>query len=234
MEEALFSTFAPLLALPEITATTARHAGVVVICLILAISVHEFAHAFAAHKLGDRTPEGEGRLTLNPMAHADIIGTIFLPLVLAVSSPYFFGWGKPVNTQPRNYTRKITMRAGMALVAFAGPLSNLLLAALTLGVAYGLTAGGVISGRVAAGHPLHIFYSLNILLFVFNLLPIHPLDGGKVLGWLMGPKYQHVDDFLARYGFVVLILLMFSGVLGILFAPFYLWGTALLNAVTGV
>jgi Zn-dependent protease len=216
----------------SITAEKARHAGIVVICLILAITVHEFAHAFAAHKLKDPTPEAQGRLTLNPVAHADPIGTLALPLILSLTSIYFFGWGKPVQTQPQNYTRKITMRAGMALVAFAGPLSNLLLATLTLGVAWGLHAGGVIAGPVLAGHPIHIFYTLNILLFVFNLLPVHPLDGGKVLGWLLGPRYQHIDDFLARYGFVILILLMFSGALGILFQPFYRWGTVLLDSVT--
>lgn len=216
----------------NLNAETLRAVGIRVICLILAITVHEFAHAFAAHKLKDPTPEAQGRLTLNPMAHADPIGTLALPVILSLTANMLFGWGRPVQTDPRQYTRKITMRAGMALVAFAGPLSNLLLAVLSLGVAAILKSAGLISGLLPADHPLHVFYSLNVLLFVFNLLPLHPLDGGKVLGWLLGSRYQHVDDFLARYGFVIIILLMFSGALYIFLGPFYAWGTALLDAIT--
>src|SRR5690606_38493619 len=174
-----------------------RLAGIFVICLVLAISVHEFSHAWMAHKLGDSTPESQGRLTLNPIAHADPIGTLLLPIVLALMSPgMLFGWGRPVEHNPRNFTRKVTMRGGTALVALAGPLSNLLLAVVTLGLVWALAAAGVLTGSLSTFHPLRTFFNLNILLFVFNLLPIHPLDGGKVLYWLMGPKYQHVDEFL--------------------------------------
>ncbi|MCA9655440.1 MAG: site-2 protease family protein [Myxococcales bacterium] len=208
-----------------------RRAGIFVICMILAIGVHEFSHAFTAHKLGDPTPESQGRLTLNPIAHMDPVGTLLLPLVLALAVPgMLFGWGRPVETVARYYTRKVSMRSGMALVAFAGPLSNLLLAVLTLGIIAVLNATGVIdpasllrgSGH-ALEHPLLVFFYLNILLFAFNLLPLHPLDGGKVLAWLLGPKYQHVDDFLARYGFIILIVLVFAlpQVLGYLFWPFF-------------
>jgi len=215
-------------------ASDLRRAGIFVICMILAIAVHEFSHAFAAHRLGDPVPEGQGRLTLNPIAHMDPIGTLALPLLLSVFSPgMLFGWGRPVETQPRNYTRKVTMRAGMAIVAFAGPLSNLVLAVLSLGVIFGLAKGGVLPTPLAVDHPLLTFYFLNIILFVFNLLPIHPLDGGKVLAWLLPARYQHVDDFLGRYGFVILIVLMISPVpiLAYMFAPFYDIGMAALQAV---
>jgi Zn-dependent protease len=211
-----------------------RRAGIFVICMILAIAVHEFSHAFAAHRLGDPTPEGQGRLTLNPVAHMDPIGTLLLPLVLAVFSPgLLFGWGRPVETEPRRYTRKVTMRAGMAIVSVAGPLSNLLLAVLTLAVIFGLSKGGVLTGPLTIDHPLLVFYFLNIILFVFNLLPIHPLDGGKVLAWFLGPKYQHIDDFLMKYGFVILIVVMFGfrDLLGVVFEPFYRIGMAGLQAV---
>lgn len=208
------------------SAANLRQAGIFVICMILAIGVHEFAHALAAHRLGDPTPEGQGRLTLNPIAHMDPIGTLALPFILGIAGTgMIFGWGRPVQTNPRYYTRKISMRAGMALVAFAGPLSNLLQAALTLGLLFVLTRTGVVGPAALASdglaHPLITFYVLNVLLFAFNLLPLHPLDGGKVLAWLLGARYQHVDDFLVRYGFVVLLVLMFAlpGVMSTVFAP---------------
>jgi Zn-dependent protease len=219
------------------SAADLRRAGIVVICMILAIGVHEFAHAYTAHRLGDPTPEGQGRLTLNPVAHMDPIGTLALPLImqLGFGPGMMFGWGRPVQTQPRHYTRKITMRAGMALVAFAGPLSNLLQALLTLGIVFGLVRTGVVDAAsiLAADHPLVVFYSLNILLFAFNLLPLHPLDGGKVLAWILGPKYQHVDDFLVRYGFVILLVLVVAlpSVMGMLFNPFFAAGRWALEAV---
>jgi Zn-dependent protease len=81
-------------------------------------------------------------------------------------------------------------------------------------------------------HPLRVFYTLNILLFIFNLIPVHPLDGGKVLGWLLGAKYQHIDDLLARWGFVIILVLMFSNALAIVLGPFYTWGSQVLDAVT--
>lgn len=222
------------------SAADLRRAGIFVICMILAIGVHEFAHAFAAHRLGDPTPEGQGRLTLNPVAHMDPIGTLALPLILGISGTgMIFGWGRPVQTTPRYYTRKISMRGGMALVSFAGPLSNLLQAVLTLGLIFALTRTGVIdpASLIATGaldHPLLVFFYLNILLFAFNLLPLHPLDGGKVLGWVLGAKYQHVDDFLARYGFVILLVLVFAvpgDPLGTLFAPFFRAGNWALSAL---
>lgn len=225
-------TLTPLLAAPSITAQTLRDAGLFVICLILAVTVHEFAHAFAAHKLGDGTPEAQGRLTLSPMAHADPIGTLILPLVLAVMSPGFlFGWGRPVQTQPRNFNRKVSMRAGMALVAFAGPLSNLLQAIVTLGVMAALQAAGALTPMLMA--PLKLFFVLNLVLFAFNLLPIHPLDGGKVLSWAFGPRWQPIDEFLMRYGGIVILVLVLSPIpiLGYLLKPIMDLGQMALSAV---
>jgi len=207
-----------------------------VICLVLAVTVHEFAHAFAAHRLGDPTPEGQGRLTLNPVAHVDPVGTLLLPVVLGLMSPgMLFGWGRPVQTQSRYYTRKITMRAGMALVAFAGPLSNLLLAALTLLFVWGMTAAGVTGPWLTAGDmPVRMFFTLNLVLFAFNLIALHPLDGGKVLGWLLGSKYQHIDDFLARYGGIILMVLVFvlPEVLYVLLGPVIGLGNAAFLAIS--
>jgi len=217
-----------------------RNAGIVVICMILAIGVHEFAHAYAAHKLGDPTPEGQGRLTLNPIAHMDPIGTLALPFVLGLSANgMLFGWGKPVQHQPRNFTRKVSLRAGTAIVAFAGPLSNLLQAGVALLIAFGMAKLGYLDLRTAGfDHPLLVYYYLNLILFAFNLVPIHPLDGGKVLAWLLGPKYSHIDLFLERYGGMILIVLIFAplalgvpSVLGYLISPVIDLGRYALAAV---
>lgn len=211
-----------------------RTAGLYVLFLIAAVTVHEFAHAFAAYRLGDPTAESQGRLTLNPMSHADPIGTVVLPIVLALASPgMLFGWGRPVPYQARYFTRRVTMRTGSAIVAFAGPLANLLMALITVVVAWGLAQAGVIEGMLPYDSPLRLFFNLNLLLFVFNLLPIHPLDGGKVLAWALGSRYQPVDNFLAQWGWVILIALVLSPVpiLGYLLAPFYNWGNTLLDAV---
>lgn len=206
-----------------------RRVGIFVICLILAVGIHEFAHAYAAHRLGDPTPEGQGRLTLNPVAHMDPVGTLALPLSLGLFVPgLMFGWGRPVECQPRLFTRKISMRAGMALVAFAGPLSNLLQALVTLAIIFGLTQAGVLEpAAVLAGteHPITLFFYLNIVLFAFNLLPLHPLDGGKVLYGIMGPRYQPIDDFIAKWGMFIILGLVLApsllniDVLGALFGP---------------
>ncbi len=204
-------TLTPLLAADQgpFSHQNLRFAGLFVICLIIAIAVHEFAHAWAADKLGDGTPEAEGRLTLNPVAHADPIGTLILPLVLTVmQTGFLFGWGRPVNTHPRNYTRKVSMRAGMAMVAFAGPLSNLVQAGLALGLAAGLSAAGVAVSMDVKESPLALFFTLNLILFMFNLLPIHPLDGGKVFSWAFGAKWAPVDEFLSRYGGIVILVLI--------------------------
>jgi Zn-dependent protease len=228
------------------SAADLRRAGIFVICMILAIGVHEFAHAYAAHRLGDRTPESQGRLTLNPVAHMDPIGTLALPLVLGLSNTGFvFGWGRPVEHVPRYFTRKITMRAGTAIVAFAGPVSNLLQALLTLGLMYGLTRAGVLDAaailRGGLEHPLRVFYFLNILLFAFNLLPLHPLDGGKVLAWALGARHARVDELLLRWGqFIIIGLVLLPFVtngrvdpLGWLFGPFFALGERALQAVLG-
>jgi Zn-dependent protease len=226
------------------SAADLRRAGIFVICMILAIGVHEFAHAYAAHRLGDPTPEGQGRLTLNPVAHMDPIGTLALPLILGISgSGMMFGWGRPVETIPRYYTRKITMRAGEALVAFAGPLSNLLQAAITLVILFALVRTGVVDSlsflRAGLDHPLFVFFFLNLMLFAFNLLPLHPLDGSKVLAWILGPRYPGVGAFLGKWGpFILLGLVALPWFtagrvdpLGILFRPIITVGKLALEAV---
>lgn len=225
----------------SIQADDLRRVGIFVICLILSVGIHEFAHAYAAHRLGDPTPEGQGRLTLNPVAHMDPIGTLALPLSLGLFFPgLMFGWGRPVEHQPRYFTRKISMRAGTALVAFAGPLSNLLQALVTLLIIFGLTRAGVLDpASVLDGinHPIAVFFYLNLVLFAFNLLPLHPLDGGKVLYGLMGPRYQPIDDFIAKWGMFIILGLVLAptvlniDILGKIFGPLFAAGQWALHMV---
>lgn len=214
-----FSSLA-VLSLLKVQALDVRRTLIYVVCLVLATAIHEFAHAFSADRLGDPTPSREGRLTLNPLAHADPIGTIALPLFAGLTKAPLFGWGRPVMTQPRYYKRSVSMRAGLALVAFAGPLSNVIQAGLTLLLAWLLA----LAGLSAASHPsvfavLGLFAVMNATLAVFNLLPVHPLDGGKVLAWLLPARWQGVDDFLARYGWMILLAFMLTPQLGVVFSP---------------
>ncbi len=209
-----FSSFALL----GVMATDLRTALIFVVCLVVATAFHEFAHAFAADRLGDPTPGREGRLTLNPLVHADPVGTIALPAIAGLMHLPVFGWGRPVMTQPRFYSRRISMRAGMALVSFAGPLANLLQAIVTLAALKILALAGVHNEGLS--DVLRIFFLLNVTLAFFNLLPVHPLDGGKILAWMLPARFSHVDDFLARHGWIILLALMLiPGLLLTLFTP---------------
>ena len=168
-----------------------------IIILILAISVHEFAHALAADWLGDPTPRSQGRLTLDPRKHLDAFGSIMFLIA-------GFGWGKPVYTDPRNF--KGDPRTGMAVVAAAGPASNLLLAYIG-SILYRL---GLVQTEISY-YFLFLFVSLNILLMLFNLLPISPLDGYQVTVGLL--PYE-IATVIARYqgqGPIILMRLIGAG-----------------------
>lgn len=145
--------------------------------VIIAITFHVFAHAFAADKLGDDTPRMQGRLTLNPLHHLDPIGSI---LLLTAG----FGWGKPVQINPRNFDRKISMTAGEAIVSFAGPLTNFILAILFLIILYTINVTNIITNyEILYILNLVLQYTviINIGLGIFNLIPLPPLDGSKIL-----------------------------------------------------
>lgn len=170
---------------------------------LIALTVHEFAHAYTADRLGDPTPRVQGRLTLNPLAHIDYLGTIFLPLFLIITrAPFVFGWAKPVQFDPYNLENP---RRDAAIISFAGPLSNLILA----------TLGSIIIRFIFPQNELVFnllipFVYLNIVLAVFNLIPIHPLDGGKILvGLLDEEKATKVDKILSQYGVFLLFLIIF-------------------------
>ncbi|MEZ4268825.1 MAG: site-2 protease family protein [Myxococcota bacterium] len=157
-----------------------RDLALVLVPMILSLSVHEFAHAATAAWLGDDTAASQGRYTLNPISHIDPIGTLLLPALLVMSgSGIFFGWAKPVPFNPVRFKRSIRMKHGILLTAVAGPISNLILAVLSAAL---LT---VVSGNEAASALLQTMVVLNVALFFFNMLPVPPLDGSKVVYGLL-------------------------------------------------
>ena len=192
------------------------------VALVLSICVHEFGHAFVADKLGDPLPRSQGRVTLNPLAHIDPIGTLLLPLVAIFSGPAIgsriLGWGKPVqiSLSPRHITRKISIRTAHALVAIAGPAMNVLFAILLSGIFLVLL-------RYTASRELAIAIAgviqMNIGLCLFNLLPIPPLDGGAILARFVPRRHDNILDGLNRYGFIILFALLMTGLLSTLMWP---------------
>ena len=188
-----------------------------VIVMILSAAVHEWAHAFTAVKLGDDTPIRQGRLTLNPMVHIDPIGTIVMPAIGAMFG-FLFGYAKPVEFSPVKLTRKLTMRTGVLLVAVAGPLSNLVLAFLCGGILRIISAvagpeffdGSTLGAMVAA--LLFAAIWLNVVLFLFNLLPIYPLDGSKILEGVLPRRHHHILEVMQRNSLLIMALILLVGI----------------------
>ena len=185
------------------------------IILILSIAVHEFGHAIVATWLGDDTPTRQGRVTLNPVAHADPLGTLILPLVTMIirvqagQPPGIgFGWGKPVEHNSRNLTRRIPMATSQALIAIAGPSMNLLLGTLLAGVHVALVKYQVISPASQMSIGILFAATVNFTLLFFNLLPVPPLDGGWVLTWATPYKYRrHLEHYQVYAPFVFMAVL---------------------------
>lgn len=184
-------------------------ARLVVVCTTLPI--HEFAHGWAANKLGDDTAARQGRLTLNPIMHIDIVGGLLILLT-------GFGWARPVPVNPSRFDRKHSMRAGMAITSAAGPIANILLA-LVLMVLQKLLGMAILAGLIknsAVGILyliLSMMVSINISLAVFNLLPIPPLDGYSIFSFFLPPKLAYQVSQHSQIIFVVVMLLCFSGIL---------------------
>lgn len=178
--------------------------------MILSLSVHEYAHAWSANRLGDDTAERMGRLTLNPLAHIDPFGTVILPILLAMSHVPAFGWARPVPIDPSRFRRGVSMGRGMALTASAGPISNLVVA-----IAATVLLGVLL--RLDFVHPgarslLIDVILLNVVLALFNLIPIPPLDGSRIVAWLVPARFESVWHAVERFAPILLIVvLMFGG-----------------------
>ena len=184
------------------------------VVLILSLSFHEAAHAWSANRLGDPTARLLGRLTLNPLAHIDWIGTVLFPLLAAISNLPLIGWAKPVPVNPVNLQHP---RRDFAIVAAAGPASNLLLAFMAL-VPLALLSTGEVTGSLLLDF-LRGFIQLNVFLAVFNLLPVPPLDGGNILAGLVPESTARILDRLRPFGIFVLYGLILTGLLGEIIRP---------------
>lgn len=183
--------------------------------LLLAITLHEVAHGWVALRCGDTTAKAQGRLSLNPLRHIDPIGTVLVPGLLVVFGGFIFGWAKPV---PVNYGRLRQPKRDMALVALAGPLSNLLMA---LGWALVALAGQTVHGPLPwLGLPLIEMgdrgIDVNVMLGVLNLVPIPPLDGSRVLAGMLPNRAGQIMAQIEPYGLVILVVLLMSGILNLM------------------
>nr|WP_092067396.1 site-2 protease family protein [Dendrosporobacter quercicolus]NSL46568.1 site-2 protease family protein [Dendrosporobacter quercicolus DSM 1736]SDL56039.1 Zn-dependent protease (includes SpoIVFB) [Dendrosporobacter quercicolus] len=190
--------------------------------LLIALTVHEYAHARAAVWLGDPTPRFEGRLTLNPIAHLDPLGLIMLWL-------FKFGWAKPVNVNPANFK---DWRKGMIMVSFAGPASNIIMAVIAAIVITLLAKLHILTGWVAA--ILQLTYTYNVILAIFNLIPIPPLDGSKIVASLLPGRIAYQYESIGRYGPFILIGLIYLGVIGAIMYPLQFILSVMINTIVNV
>jgi Zn-dependent protease len=198
-----------------------------VLPLLLGVVFHEVAHGWMAEKCGDPTARLRGRITLNPFVHIDLVGTVLLPIILIVThAPFLFGWAKPV---PINFQNLRGGRRDMALVAIAGPATNLLLA-IGSSLLYHLMLNGLRSGWiplegvvVRIADPViamaGLSVSFNLVLMLINLVPIPPLDGGRIAVGLLPLRLASGLDRLENMGMLVLLVLMMTGALGYVVGP---------------
>ena len=191
------------------------------VVLIASLSVHEAAHAWTAHRLGDPTAERLGRLSLNPAVHVDPIGTLLFPLIAMLTRLPLIGWAKPVPVDPRFLKHP---KRDFAIIAAAGPASNIVMAvigAVVFAVMPGVVPGDI-AGRAVFTPLMQLvlqFIFINVLLAVFNMIPVPPLDGGNVLLGVLPPAGARVIEQLRPYGFLILYALRLTGVLGTLLGP---------------
>lgn len=198
--------------------TTIQTIAVYILPLILAITLHEAAHAYMAHKYGDDTAKQYGRLSLNPMHHIDILGTIIFPLFsIVLGGGMIFGWAKPV---PINFARLHNPKKNLFWVALAGPLSNLAMALI-----WALAFKASIYMDSYFGHPFALMaqagIGINISLMILNLLPILPLDGGRMIFSLLPAKQAQQYSTTERYGMWIILILLFTNILGAIIQPIY-------------
>jgi Zn-dependent protease len=173
--------------------------------LLLSLTVHEWAHAYSAFRLGDDTAARMGRMTFNPIPHIDPFGSILCPLFIP------FGWAKPVPVNPTRFRRGVSMRAGMMITAAAGPVSNLILAVLCTVLFGVLHRFDLVQYGQAADRLLTSAIGLNLTLFLFNFFPVPPLDGSRIVDGVMPYRYREAWEQFSRYSWIALLLVVYFG-----------------------
>lgn len=191
------------------------YAFIFAVALLISLTVHEAAHAFTAVWQGDETPRLAGRTTLNPIPHIAPLGFLLPVLGILMHFPLLFGWGKPVTVQPGNMR---SPRWGHLIVALAGPLSNVLLCLLTITVAAVASVNALVLEGSVLKEAFSVMIYLNAILAVFNLLPLHPLDGSAIVTNILPPVARDFfEDYIAPYGFFLFLALLLSGKINFLF-----------------
>lgn len=203
--------------------------------LIFAITLHEAAHAYAANRLGDSTAKMLGRLSLNPIRHVDLVGTIIVPILIAVLTKFHFvfGWAKPV---PINWDLLKSPRRDSALVAIAGPAINILMALL-----WALLLKLAIALEPQQSNPILFLYLtsqagiiINLVLAIINLIPVPPLDGSRIVSSLLPPRFSTQYMRLEPFGLLILLGLLFTGMLGWLVSPLLIGALNLIQSIFGL
>jgi len=180
--------------------------------LMIAMTVHEFSHGWVAYKLGDNTAKNSGRLTLNPLAHIDLVGTVLLPIFLFITTRghFVFGYAKPV---PINYWGLRNPRRDMGLIGLSGPVANFIFAILLSLIWKNLADISMFK------FVIEYLITINVILGVFNLIPLPPMDGSRILSAILPPQLAQQYNRIEQYGFIILILFIASGLANIIVWP---------------
>lgn len=198
--------------------TLAQQVAIWLVPILFAVTLHEAAHGFVAFLLGDDTAYKLGRISANPFKHIDLVGTIILPVLLMITSGFIFGWAKPVPVDP---SRMKNPKRDFALVALAGPLSNFLMAVLWMGLLK--LSLYLLQNKIPAGIPLLFMckagVQINLVLMILNLIPIPPLDGSRLVSYLLPKPWDQKFNRIGLIGIALILLLIVSGIFAKVLTP---------------